>query len=181
MTIAAFRMPRGESSRSCRNPVPHARGWPIASTPRLAESTFKGLDHREKNGYERHDGAASNSVMASACEGVVYIAPVGNFAYLGPAPDAEMADQILRSTGPSGTNIDYLLELAAALRDLEIDDSHVFRARTACAFHEAGAMSRGAPAHVCRRLRAVTPADATYWAARSVPSCEVQTVQNPSR
>ena len=62
-----------------------------------------------------------------ACDGVVYIAPVGNFAYLGPAPDAEMADQILRSTGPSGANIDYLLELAAALRELAIDDPHVFR------------------------------------------------------
>ena len=37
-----------------------------------------------------------------------------------------MVDQILRSNGPSGANIDYLLELAAALRDLEIDDSHVF-------------------------------------------------------
>ena len=31
-----------------------------------------------------------------------------------------------RSAGPSGANIDYLRELATALRELEIDDPHVF-------------------------------------------------------
>ena len=120
--------------------VPHAPGRVVTLVPEsgsscegmayridasVAESTFKGLDHREKNGYERH-AVRLDFRDGDACDGVVYIAPVGNFAYLGPAPDAEMADQILRSTGPSGANIDYLLELAAALRDLEIDDSHVF-------------------------------------------------------
>ena len=37
-----------------------------------------------------------------------------------------MVEQIRRSAGPSGANIDYLRELAAALRELEIDDAHVF-------------------------------------------------------
>ena len=61
-----------------------------------------------------------------ACDGVVYIAPVDNHAWLGPAPEAEMVGQIRRSAGPSGANIDYLRDLAAALRELEIDDPHVF-------------------------------------------------------
>ena len=91
-----------------------------------ADSTFAGLDHREKNGYERHD-VRLEFRDGSACDGVVYIAPAGNFAYLGPAPDTEMVGQIRRSTGPSGANIDYLLDLAAALRTLEIDDPHVRR------------------------------------------------------
>ena len=121
--------------------VPHAPGRVVTLVPEsgsscegmayridgsAAESTFEDLDYREKNGYERHD-VQLEFRDASACDGVVYIAPVGNHAYLGPAPDTEMVDQILRSNGPSGANIDYLLELAAALRELAIDDPHVFR------------------------------------------------------
>ena len=43
-----------------------------------------------------------------------------------PALGNEMAEQIRRSVGPSGTNMEYLRELAAALRELGIDDPHVF-------------------------------------------------------
>ena len=68
----------------------------------------------------------SSSAAEACAPGVVYIAPAGNHAYLGPAPAVEMAEQIRRSAGPSGTNVEYLRELAAALRGLEIDDPHVF-------------------------------------------------------
>lgn len=89
------------------------------------EHTFSYLDHREKNGYERH--ALSLSFRdGEVDEGVVYIAPRDNHAFLGPAPLPEMAAQIRRCIGPSGHNADYLLELAEALRSLEIDDPHVF-------------------------------------------------------
>ena len=91
----------------------------------VAEATFAGLDHREKNGYERHD-VRLEFRDGDACDGVVYIAPAGNHAWLGPASDIEMVAQIRRSVGPSGANIDYLTELATALRALEIDDPHVF-------------------------------------------------------
>ena len=120
--------------------VPHAPGRVVTLVPdssgscegvaylvdhSAAEATFAGLDHREKNGYERHD-VRLEFRGGNRCDGVVYIAPAGNRAWLGPAPDAEMVAQIRRSAGPSGANIDYLLELAAALRELEIDDTHVF-------------------------------------------------------
>ena len=120
--------------------VPHAPGRVVTLVPgasescegmaylvdaSVAESTFAGLDHREKNGYERHEVCLELRGGGTA-EGVVYIAPAGNHAYLGPAPDAAMVEQIRRSAGPSGANIDYLRELAAALRALEIDDPHVF-------------------------------------------------------
>ena len=120
--------------------VPHAPGRVVTLVPdegescdgmaylvdhSVAETTFAGLDHREKNGYERHD-VRLEFRDGNACDGVVYIAPAGNHAWLGPAPSAEMVRQIRRSAGPSGTNIDYLLELAAALRELEIHDPHVF-------------------------------------------------------
>ena len=63
--------------------------------------------------------------MRRAC-GIAYIATVENVAFLGPAPVAEIARHIAASTGPSGSNRDYLLQLAAALRGLRTDDPHVF-------------------------------------------------------
>lgn len=92
---------------------------------RVNPEVFEHLDHREKNGYLRivtefsfHDGAHA--------EGLVYIASEDNAAYLGPAPDADIARHIARSGGPSGPNRDYLLDLAAALRELDAEDEHVF-------------------------------------------------------
>ena len=91
----------------------------------VAEATFAGLDHREKNGYERHD-VRLEFRDGDTSGGVVYIAPAGNHAWLGPSPEHEMVEQIRRSAGPSGANMEYLRELAAALRELGIDDPHVF-------------------------------------------------------
>ncbi len=97
----------------------------------VADETFSQLDHREKNGYQRHQVTLEFHQHRSAAEGVVYIAPVDNFAYLGPAPLAEIAIQIHRSEGPSGRNSEYLLQLAEALRALEADDEHVFELEAA--------------------------------------------------
>ncbi len=89
---------------------------------------FEHLDFREKNGYERHtvdtffDDAQTSSV--------VYIAATNNFAFLGDAPLDEIAAHIKRCAGPSGTNIDYLLELARTLRHHDISDPHVFELET---------------------------------------------------
>ncbi|MCP4331930.1 MAG: gamma-glutamylcyclotransferase, partial [Gammaproteobacteria bacterium] len=38
----------------------------------------------------------------------------------------DIAQHICRSEGPSGTNSDYLLDLANSLRDLGLHDQHVF-------------------------------------------------------
>ncbi len=85
---------------------------------------FEYLDYREKNGYERYTvDTFFNDAQAS---GVVYIAATNNFAFLGDAPLDQIAAHISRSAGPSGTNIDYLLELARTLRQLNISDPHVF-------------------------------------------------------
>lgn len=92
----------------------------------VVETVFRNLDHREKNGYERHAVRLTfrDGVVVDA---IVYIAAVGNHAWLGPAGDEEMVSQICRAAGPSGANIDYLNDLAAALRDLGVKDPHVFR------------------------------------------------------
>ncbi|TWI66454.1 cation transport regulator ChaC [Pseudoduganella lurida] len=86
---------------------------------------FAHLDHREKNGYLRvpidivFDGGGS--VL-----GLVYIARQDNAAFLGAAPERDIARQIATAHGPSGPNADYLLHLAQALRELGHEDEHVF-------------------------------------------------------
>lgn len=91
----------------------------------ITPAVFDHLDHREKNGYLRHvveivldDGAR--------VEGLVYIADADNAAWLGPASDADIAAHIASAHGPSGSNRDYLVRVADALRALGADDAHVF-------------------------------------------------------
>jgi cation transport protein ChaC len=98
---------------------------------RQLQTTFSRLDHREKNGYERHSVRVHFLDHGHAAEGVVYIAPMNNDAYLGPAPIVEIAQQIHRSAGPSGRNVDYLTALAEALRAMDAHDSHVFELEAA--------------------------------------------------
>ena len=58
-------------------------------------------------------------------EGLIYVAREDNHAYLGPASLEEVASHISRSHGPSGSNTDYVLQLARALRELGDHDPHV--------------------------------------------------------
>ena len=89
------------------------------------DCVLAGLDHRERGGYERHrldlhfdDG--------SQTAGLVYIATAANPNYLGPAPLDEIAAQVSRACGPSGTNAEYVRELARSLREMPAEDAHVF-------------------------------------------------------
>ena len=91
----------------------------------VSESVFEHLDHREKNGYARVNTRLEFD-DGSGVEGTVYLAQEGNEAFLGPAPEADIAQHIARAHGPSGSNRDYALALANALRELGADDPHVF-------------------------------------------------------
>jgi cation transport protein ChaC len=90
----------------------------------IEPDVFEHLDHREKNGYERF--RVRIEFDAQSADGVVYVAPPENPAFLGPAPLPKMVEQINRCTGPSGSNRDYVINLARALRELGADDPHVF-------------------------------------------------------
>jgi cation transport regulator ChaC len=87
-------------------------------------AVFEHLDHREKNGYVRVTVDIHFSDFVTP--GVFYFADRQNEAWLGPASMAEMAAHIAGSAGPSGANRDYVVELAAALRAMGVDDPHVF-------------------------------------------------------
>jgi cation transport regulator ChaC len=91
----------------------------------ISPAVFDQLDFREKNGYYRCVTDLRFSDQRSA-EGLVYIATQDNPAFLGPASEADIALHINFASGPSGSNIDYLAGLAAALRELKAHDPHVF-------------------------------------------------------
>lgn len=94
----------------------------------IEPNVFDHLDDREKNGYERY--RVDIHFNDTSMPGIVYIAATTNPAFLGDASIDEMAEQINRCVGRSGTNVEYLLELAQALRDLNVSDPHVFELET---------------------------------------------------
>lgn len=91
----------------------------------VEQAVFGHLDFREKNGYLRFVTAIKFSDGTSA-QGTVYIATRENRAFLGEAPEPEIAAHVHASSGPSGPNAEYVIQLAKALRDLSAHDAHVF-------------------------------------------------------
>jgi cation transport regulator ChaC len=104
----------------------HCGGCAYRIDPEGAGETLRLLDEREIAGFERTvvpllDGPNG----ATFAEGITWIAPHGNPHFLGELPEDEIAAHVRRSHGPSGANIDYVRRLAAALRELGIEDPHV--------------------------------------------------------
>lgn len=91
----------------------------------ITRDVLEHLDHREKNGYMRL-ALELRFDDATSVEGIAYIAAADNGAFLGAASECEIARHIARSSGPSGSNRDYVLHLADSLRQLHADDPHVF-------------------------------------------------------
>ena len=56
----------------------------------------------------------------------VYVGLQTHSQYAGPAPIEEMGKTILTCVGPSGKNIDYLYNLATAMRNIQLEDPHIF-------------------------------------------------------
>lgn len=82
------------------------------------------LDHREQGGYERLQLPLHFSAT-EAVTGITYHATESNSEYLGEAGISEIARQVLAARGPSGSNLDYVLHLERALRELGQPDPHV--------------------------------------------------------
>ncbi len=113
-------------------PLAGARCWGRAFrvAPASLPYVLERLDHRESGGFARDElwvhAAAGRAQQQASVRAIVYIATHDNPNYLGPAPLAEIADQIARAHGPSGPNVEYLVELATALRAMNAEDEHVF-------------------------------------------------------
>ena len=92
--------------------------WPIA---------IDTLDHRERGGFQRVEvGVEFRDPSDPAVRALVYVADARNSNFVGPASEAEIAAQIRGASGPSGSNAAYALQLAAALREIDAEDEHVF-------------------------------------------------------
>lgn len=90
---------------------------------------FVHLDHREKNGYLRHEVPMffnADTQTGSSKLGLIYIADEANEAYLGADSERNIATHIAHSCGPSGENSEYVIELANSLRAMNVWDEHVF-------------------------------------------------------
>ncbi|MEX0916477.1 MAG: gamma-glutamylcyclotransferase [Wenzhouxiangellaceae bacterium] len=88
-------------------------------------AVFEHLDHREKNGYQRHRVEIELVDAGGKVDGTLYVAGTDNPAFLGPAEPGEITGHILSAHGPSGSNRDYLLQLDEALREIGEEDPHV--------------------------------------------------------
>jgi glutathione-specific gamma-glutamylcyclotransferase len=87
------------------------------------------LDHRERGGYARIEveiTLRTSTERDRPVAGLMYVAHTDNENYLGPASVDAIAEQILGAAGPSGTNPEYVFELAASLRRMKATDRHVF-------------------------------------------------------
>ena len=87
------------------------------------------LDYREKDGYTVHSVTFHPYHTDSPPFPVlVYIATQSNIEYLGPASLDDIARQVAESRGPSGCNVEYVLNLACTVRETfpHAQDSHLF-------------------------------------------------------
>ena len=88
------------------------------------ELTLSNLDVREIGGYER-ESVTIHFPDKDPVRGLTYTAHPANPNYLGPASAVDIASQIASSEGPSGSNNEYVFELALALDNLQVEDPHI--------------------------------------------------------
>lgn len=96
----------------------------------LSQKVKAGLDFREKNGYETIQILfhPRSNYQRDPFKLMLYIGNPNNMNYAGPADEKEIAKTIIESVGPSGKNVDYLLNLAHYMREHipEDKDPHLY-------------------------------------------------------
>jgi cation transport regulator ChaC len=89
------------------------------------------LELREQQGYARLTvvvGLAADERAGSIIDsvpGLLYVATVANPYFIGPEPIEATAAIVRRSHGPSGSNVDYVVELERALAAMGAADPEV--------------------------------------------------------
>jgi len=89
------------------------------------QETLERLDARESGGYVRHT-VSLHLRDRGQVQALTYVAHADNPNHLGEAPLEALAQQVLRARGPSGRNLDYVLELSRALRELGAHEPELF-------------------------------------------------------
>ncbi|KAM6531639.1 hypothetical protein FSOLCH5_001094 [Fusarium solani] len=103
------------------------RVWGVAYRiiPEKVAEVKEYLDIREINGYSIHYAPFHPADGSPPINTLVYIGTPENDQFVGPQDPQELAEHIARSQGPSGPNIDYLLNLEEALNELAPDSGDV--------------------------------------------------------
>ncbi|GMK60021.1 hypothetical protein CspeluHIS016_0902380 [Cutaneotrichosporon spelunceum] len=110
-------------------------GFAYRVPPERVDEVMAYLDHRERGGYvritvpfHRATSVCANPLhnMGPAVESITYIAAPDNEHYLGPDVLPRMVTQIASAEGESGRNADYVINLATHLREMGLEDPHVF-------------------------------------------------------
>jgi len=112
-----------------RSPGAECWGRVYRVAARERDAVLARLDHREKGGYARLEVEVellAPEALPQTQRALMYAATEDNPSYLGPASLGEIARQVCRGHGPSGANVEYVLELARALREMGASDEHVF-------------------------------------------------------
>jgi glutathione-specific gamma-glutamylcyclotransferase len=107
---------------------PAAECWGVAYrvSQSMAQGVIQELDERERGGYLRTVTEIALEPGGLRRSAIVYVAAADNPNYLGPASLGELVAQVRSSSGPSGGNLEYVMRLAAALREHGLEDAHVF-------------------------------------------------------
>jgi cation transport regulator ChaC len=106
--------------------VPCPEGRVVGAVYRIdgeLEAILAYLDHREKGGYDRLQ--LSVSTEQGRLTALAYVGTSQCRQFVGPEDEELTASIIASSVGPSGKNLDYLLNLHQALRELGEQDPHV--------------------------------------------------------
>lgn len=107
-------------------PVPNGSCWGLVY--RLPETgldvILSELDHREKDGYRR-EWLSVHSEQWGELQALTWVATEQNPSWRGGEPVDKLAHLISQRTGPSGSNVDYLMNLSQALIECGINDPYI--------------------------------------------------------
>lgn len=112
-----------------RQPENGGKVWGVAYhvIPSKAREVDEYLNFREKNGYTTDRVLFYPSEGAPAFSALIYIGTPKNPQFLGPQDPEHLAQTIATNHGPSGSNLEYLLNLQTSLKELSSHsmDQHV--------------------------------------------------------
>ncbi|XP_050354866.1 putative glutathione-specific gamma-glutamylcyclotransferase 2 isoform X2 [Nymphalis io] len=110
---------------------PSSKVWGVAYKIRTedVEQVTNHLDFREKNGYSKKTFHPKDSNLEPIIL-TLYVATMDNESYAGAA---SIAKQVISCSGPSGSNKEYVYNLATAMRQLfpNTEDDHLFSLESA--------------------------------------------------
>ena len=108
-------------------PCPEAVCWGMAYrvSAESADQTLQALDYRERQGYEREQTSLHIQNIGTVGQVHIYVASADNPHFTGERTEEEIAEVVRSCRGASGDNVEYVLLLAQALREMQVEDEHV--------------------------------------------------------